>query len=128
MDLRRIRTGEVLAGIGGAALLASLFLPWFSSGGEGLDGWHSLRFTDLFVAVAGFLGLALPLISATQAKADLPISATATAALAGFVAGLLVAYRLLDPLGEQRDTGIFLALAGAGVVFAAAWRTMSSET
>jgi hypothetical protein len=128
VDVGRIRPGEAVAGVAGAALLVSLFLPWFSSGGFSLDGWESLSFTDLMVAVAGLLGLGLPLVSAANAKPDLPIITTATAGLAGVLALLLVLYRVLDPVGDERRGGLFLALAGAALLSAAAWRAMSSES
>ncbi|HKG36387.1 MAG TPA: hypothetical protein VKA89_08130 [Solirubrobacterales bacterium] len=128
MDLRRIRLAEAVAGIAGATLLASLFLPWFSSGGPSLDGWESLSLIDLMVAIAGLLGLALPVVSATNVKPDLPIATTATAALAGVLASLLVLYRALDPAGDERRAGLFVALAGAALLTGGAWRAMSAES
>jgi len=37
MDLRRLRVGEWLAGVGGAALAISLFLPWWGLDGAWID-------------------------------------------------------------------------------------------
>ena len=127
MDLRRIRPAEALAGLAGAALLASLFLPWFSSDGSEVAGWESLRLLDVITALVAVLGISLPLLSAGQEKPDLPIVATTGVCLAAIVEFLLLAYRLLDPVGDGREIGPFVALLAAAGLFAATWWAMSLE-
>ena len=58
---------------------------------------------DLLLAVVGAAAVALPLISASNAKTDVPITATALTVLGG---GIAIAARpptgSLDPVGEGR--------------------------
>src|SRR5688572_20013404 len=47
MDLRRLRAGEWIAAVSGAAVLASLFLPWYDDGAADLSGWEALGAIDV---------------------------------------------------------------------------------
>ncbi len=124
MRASRIRPPELIAGVAGLALLAALFLPWFGAA----DGWEALTVLDLLLAVVGAAAVALPLISASNAKTDVPITATALTVIGGGIASLLVLLRLLDPVGEgSRRTGLYLALGASLAIAAGAWRAMSQE-
>ncbi len=124
MRAGRIRRGEVVAGIGGAALLASLLLPWFE---PGRSGFSSLAVAGLFVAAAALAAIALPLISASQEKTDAPIVAATLTALASAIAIAIAVFRLLDPIGGGREPGLWLALAASLTTFVGAWSAMSDE-
>jgi uncharacterized membrane protein len=128
MDLRRIRAAEAIAGLAGAVLLASLFLPWFSSDGAELAGWESFGVVDLITAGVAVLGISLPLISAGHEKTDLPIVATTAVCLAAIVEVVLLAYRLFEPVGDGREAGPFVALVAAAALAATTWWAMSLET
>ena len=123
MKLTRIRPAEALAGLAGVALLVALFLPWSAN----VDGWESLRFIDLILATAGTLGLSIPVLAAANEKPDAPIAATAIACLAAVVGALLVLFRLLDPVGDERRSGLYLALASVSLLAAFSWWAMSAE-
>ncbi|MFN8161301.1 MAG: hypothetical protein U0R52_09710 [Solirubrobacterales bacterium] len=124
MRLRRVRAAEAIAGAGGLAMLVALFLPWFE---PGVSGWTSLSVTDLLVAGAAAMAIALPAVSAGQAKDDLPIVGTALTCLAGVIALAAVLARLADPLGVGREAGIYLALGGALAVVGGCWWAMKDE-
>jgi uncharacterized membrane protein len=137
VKLRRVRPAEALAGLGGATLLVALFLPWSATEPRCLqppcealtaDGWESLRFIDVILAATAALGLSLPVLSATNEKPDAPIAATAIACLAAVVGGLLVLFRLIDPVGDERRGGLYLALAAVSLLAASAWWAMSAES
>jgi hypothetical protein len=128
VDPRRIRPAEWLAGVAGAVLLGSLFLPWFSTAGSEVGGWESLRLLDLITALVGVLGISLPLVSAGQEKTDLPIVATVAVWMAAIVEILLLAYRLLDPVGETREIGLYIGFLAAAGLAAATWWAMSLES
>jgi hypothetical protein len=122
--LRRVSLPEVLAGTCGLGLLIALFVPWF----DGADAWQAFTVIDLLLALVGAGAAALPLIVASNAKPDAPISATAITTLGGIVATLLVLFRLLDPPGTaSREVGLYLGLLAALGVAAAAWRSMADE-
>ena len=124
MSPGRIRRGELVAGAGGAVLLASLFLPWFE---PGRSGFESLSVADLFVAAAALAAIALPLLSAGQEKTDLPVVADTVSVIASGIAVAIVAYRLLDPVGGGREAGLYLALAASLVTFAGSLSAMGDE-
>src|SRR5687768_9019102 len=124
MRLSRIRPGEAVTGLCGLVLLIALFAPWFGDA----DAWEAFTVADLLLAMAAAMAIALPIVSASNAKPDAPISASALTVLAGFVASLLVLYRLLDPVGDgSRRIGLYLAVLASLGVTGAAWRAMSEE-
>ena len=128
MRLARVRGAELVAGICGAILLASLFLDWFSADAEAASGWASLSFIDAFLAVTGAVAIWLPLLSASQEKTDLVITATALVCLLAVIGSLMCLYRALDPPGSAaREAGVFVALAACLGVVAATWRAMAEE-
>jgi hypothetical protein len=111
MDLRRVRVWEWLTGLAGAALLASLFLPWYGEGGRSLTGWESFAVIDVVLAVAALLAIALPAVAAAQRTAAVPQALTALVLLVGYPAIVLVAIRLLNIPGDDlgREAGVFAA-------------------
>jgi hypothetical protein len=119
MDLRRLRAGEWIAAGSGAALLASLFLPWYDGGGATLTGWQALSAIDVVVALTGAAAVALLVVTATQRVPAVPVMMDALVTLAGILATLLVLIRALDlPTGAAgRGWALWLGLAGAlGIV------------
>jgi hypothetical protein len=124
MRLSRVRPGEAITGIFGLVLLIALFAPWF----EDADAWEAFTVVDLLLAVTAAIAIALPVISASNVKTDAPISASALTVLAGFIASVVVIYRLLDPVGDgSRRIGLYLAAIASLGITAAAWRAMSDE-
>ena len=101
MDFSRLRTGEIIAGIAGVALLVFMFFDWFEGGGggfeletqtqevpgvgevevptgggtaepEGVSGWDSLLDWDGFlVLLAGLSGVALATLTAIGRRLNL---------------------------------------------------------
>jgi hypothetical protein len=119
MDLRRLRAGEWVAALSGAALLVSLFLPWYGTGEQDTTAWEALAAIDIVLAFVGVLGVALLLVTATQRVPAVAIALSAFVTLAGLVGLILVLVRLADLPGaaDGREWGIWLGLAGAiGIV------------
>jgi hypothetical protein len=119
MDLRRLRAGEWVAALSGAALLVSLFLPWYGTGERDTTAWEALAAIDIVLAFVGVLGVALLLVTATQRVPAVAIALSAFVTLAGLVGLILVLVRLADLPGaaDGREWGIWLGLAGAiGIV------------
>jgi hypothetical protein len=124
MRLSRVRSPELLTGVCGLALLVDLFLPWFGAAAA----WEAFTVLDLLLALVGAAAVALPVIYASNAKPDAPITATALTVLGGGLATLLVVFRLLDPVGEGgREVGLYLGLLASAGLTAAAWRAMADE-
>jgi uncharacterized membrane protein len=118
--------GELTAGLAGAALLVSLFLPWFGPD-PAASGWEALSVLDLVLAAVAVGAVSLPMLRATQRKTDLPIIVTSLVALVAIVASVMVLYRLADPAGDGREIGLYLGLAAVFGVSAGAWAAMRNE-
>ncbi len=135
MNANRLRWQEIVAGVGGLALFASLFLQWVDvdcagSVGEceGLNGWQALSVIDLILSAAAVGAIALPIVAATNSKPDAPITGDAFVALLGIISTILVVFRIADPLGGgDRGVGLFMALGAAVVISASAWSAMADE-
>jgi hypothetical protein len=64
MDLRRLRLGEWIAAISGAALIVSLWLPWWDVGSVSFTSWEALSVVDGLLFVLGVFGIAVLPITA----------------------------------------------------------------
>jgi hypothetical protein len=115
MDLRRLRTGEWVAGASGLALLVSLFLPWY----DGRTGWESLGLLDVALAVVGLAALAIPVATAAYRVPALPLALQSLTTLIGILALPSVLIRVLNlpDWAGDREWGLWVGLlAVAGVV------------
>jgi hypothetical protein len=139
MDTSRLTTGDMIAGLGGVALLISLFLPWYGvsvdiagvSLSESGNGWEVLGFIDMLLFLISIGAIA---IVAARAAGVLPDDVSAPVLLLGLgaLAVLLVLYRIIDiptdgdvpaQVDLSRKLGIFIALLAAGAVAYGGWRT-----
>jgi hypothetical protein len=148
--MRRLRAPEWIVAVSGAALLVSLFVPWYSTPGPtcllatdaegayfaregvtsaGCSGWESLAVLDVILALIALSAIALVVVTATQSVPAVPIALDAVVALAGIVATVLVLVRVLwIPDGaDGREWGLWLALAAALGIAAGAWLAMRDE-
>jgi hypothetical protein len=119
MDLRRLRAGEVVASLSGAALFVALFLPWYSADGEQATAWQALTVVDLVLALVAALAASLLPVTASQRVPAVPIALSAFVTLAGLIGLLLVLVRLasLPGAADGREWGLWLGLlAAAGIV------------
>ena len=123
--MRRLRDGEWLAGGGGLALLASLWLDWYG----GMTAWQALAVIDVLLALLALVPLALVVAQATRRSPAVPVALSVLTPLAGALAAALIAFRLIDlPDGAVAvHGGAWLALAAALVVVVGGWRSMRVE-
>ena len=112
LDSSRLRTGEIVAGIGGVALFVFLFFDWFGGGAEvsgslvngtatlshpGISGWDAL--TDLpgfLIILSGISGIALAYLAVGRPAGQHPAPARRGHRAAGR------AGRAADPLADVR--------------------------
>ncbi len=136
MRKNQLRTPEVLAGIGGLLLLGSLFLPWGAADCLGIaacdpdvDGWSAMTVIDVILVFIAAGAIALPVVAASNAKTDAPITGDAFVAGVAILGFLLAVFRLIDPPGglDGRALGPGLAALGSLVIFAGAWTSMHDE-
>jgi drug/metabolite transporter (DMT)-like permease len=125
--MRRLRDGEWIAGAGGAALLAALFLGWYS----GASAWQAFSLLDFLLALLALVPLALVVLQATRESPSLPVAFSVLTTLAGALAALLILYRLLDQPGPNErvdvELGAWIGLGAAVVAALGGWRSMRLE-
>lgn len=106
MDLRRLRTGDLIVGIAGVFLIVSLFLPWYGFDGTLPDGtpfalpehettgWEALSWADFVLLAAGLLGIVLVVLTATQRTVAIPIAVATIGTILALVVLAIVVYKL----------------------------------
>jgi hypothetical protein len=135
LDSSRLRTGEIVAGIGGVALFVFLFFDWFSGGAAvsgsvlngtatlshpGISGWDAL--TDLpgfLIILSGVSGIALACLAAAGQRVNIPFRRGAITATLGVLAVLLIVWRMFAG-SPTLKIGVFLGLAAAIAIAAGA--------
>jgi hypothetical protein len=131
--MRRVRAGEIVAGVAGAVLLLSLFLEWYTVRGraEGLTAWGAFSFVDLLAALVALLGIALAVSQVVGRGPALPVAVAVVTTTLGLAATLLVLYRILNQPGPNDVIGVaagaWLGLAACLGVFLGAWLALSDE-
>lgn len=144
MDLSKLRSGEIAAGIGALLLLISLlFLKWYgfdvSVGGvefgvaTSINAWDGSGFlgtiANIIILAAGVVGLGLVIVKAASKSVSLPVAASSLTAAGGIAAAVLIVLRIFFRPGTDLGLkfGIFLALVGAVVQAVGGWKSMQEE-
>jgi hypothetical protein len=114
--------GRLLAGVGGALLIASLFMAWSDAGGATHDGWQTLSVWDVFLLVTGVCGIAAAVTGGRFGFFRPDLSFNGMTDIFGVMAATLIAWLILFdfPSGADREVGVYLALVGAAAVAAGA--------
>ena len=128
MDVRRLRSGELLAGLSAAGLLFVMFLPWF---GE-RSAWDSMAIARVVLVVFVLCGLTIAVLTVTSRPVAMACSAAAITVGVGALALLLVVYRVVvnepgDNAVVSVEPGAYLGLLLVLGVIAGAWRTLADE-
>lgn len=128
IDPRRLRHGEIIAGLGGLVLLVALFaVPWFGDGhGSAVSGWNAMPILRWFVLVVGVAGVSMAVLQATCATPAIPVTAAVIVTLVGGLGTLLLVVRLFTG-STGPEFGAFIGVAAAFSVVAGAWRSMRQE-
>ncbi|HKH17627.1 MAG TPA: hypothetical protein VKA57_08890 [Solirubrobacteraceae bacterium] len=125
--MRRLRDGEWIAGAGGMALLAALFLDWYS----GASAWQAFSLLDIALALLALVPLGLVVLQATRESPSLPVAFSVLTTLAAAIATLLVLYRMLNQPGPNDvidvEPGAWIGLAAALLTAAGGWRSLRAE-
>lgn len=142
MDSSRLRTGEIVAGIGGLALFVLLFFDWFGGGAEvsgslvngtatlsrpGISGWDAL--TDLpgfLIILSGISGMGLAYLALAGQRLNIPVRRGMVTALLGALAVLLILWRMFAG-SPTLKIGVFLGLAAAVAITAGALMALSED-
>lgn len=125
--MRRLRAGDWIAGAGGLALLAAMFLSWYS----GASAWQAFSVLDVVLALIALVPLALVVLQATRTSPSLPVALSVLTTVAGALATLLILYRIVNQPGPndavEVEPGAWIGLAAAVATTAGGWRSMRDE-
>ncbi len=139
MELSRLRRGDLIAGLGGVALLIVMFLDWYGAGGNatfqgqdiGFNAWQAFSITDLILALTAVSGIGLAVITATHRSPALAVAASVITATLGALATLLVFYRILNQPGPNEffdvKLGAFLGFLSVLAVAVGGFLSMRDE-
>jgi uncharacterized membrane protein len=150
--MRRLRDGEWIAGAGGLALLAAMFLHWYGVSsqwnarpapsadelgivvlirGAEATAWQAFGVLDVVLALLALVPLALVFFQATRRSPSIPVAFSVLTAVAGVLAALLILYRIVNQPGPNDvvdvEAGAWLGLLAALVVAGGGWRSMRVE-
>ena len=105
--MTRLRTGDKLAALYGAALLVAMtVLRWFSPSGNGDNAWASFAVTDVLLALAGVGGILIALLTATRGTPAVPLVATVVTTVLAWLAVVILLYRIVNEPGPDDIVGV----------------------
>jgi hypothetical protein len=121
VDLRRLRAGEWIAGLSGAALVVDLFLPWYGAEGTSATAtaWEAFAVNDAILLLVALFAVGLWTAAATQRTSAVPVGTAALTVLLALVGTILVVIRLVfEPSVESvasHATAVGVAFYGPGL-------------
>jgi hypothetical protein len=118
MTLSKVRAGDVLAGVGGVALLAVMFVPWYrflegvyvgsrtiAAGDTQQTAWQALSLTLVPLVLVALLGITLLATTVFQRTQAWPVAAQVFTSAFGVIASIWVLVRLINPPGPNFAAG-----------------------
>jgi hypothetical protein len=128
VDLRRLRSGELLAGFCAAGLLLVMFLAWFGD----QTAWESMPIVRVALVALVLCALTLVVLTVTSRTVALACSCATITIAVGTIALWLVLYRVaINEPGTNAavsiEPGAHLGLLLVAGVIAGAWRTLADE-
>jgi hypothetical protein len=105
--------GRILAGCGGALLIASLLLPWADGPGDiSRNGWEFLRMSDVLLLIVGLHGIAAAITGGRFGYFRPDLSLNGATDILGVVAAVLLGWLLVFdfPSGTSPQLGVYVAL------------------
>jgi hypothetical protein len=129
--MARLRDGEWIAGAGGVALLAAMFLHWYGAGPFEVTAWQAFEVLDVVLALLALVPLGLVFTQATRPSPSLPVAFSVCTMLAGTLAALLILYRIVNQPGPndvvEVEAGAWLGFVAAIVIASGGWRSLRIE-
>jgi hypothetical protein len=138
----RLSQGQVIAALGGIALLVAMWLPWIGISGPSLpsgvvpggvdtstseDIWKGSSL-DIYLLITGVVAILPALMALTDSAEEFSFVSAATLLLGTVAVILVVAFLTVDfPDGADRKIGAFIGLGGAVVIAIGGFRAMQEE-
>jgi hypothetical protein len=141
--VNRLRSGELIAGASGAALVVFLFgLHWYGVSGtfastlaRGLHartswtGWQGLTYVRWLLLVTALVALALAYFQAVERAPAIPVTLAVITTVLGGLSALALIARVIDTPGNHLDrrAGVYLGLAAAIGIAYGGFRSLREE-
>ena len=137
----RLSQGQMIAAVGGIALLVAMFLPWVGVTGpalpSGLPGgvdtstseniWKGSSL-DIYLLITGVVALLPALLAITNSAEEFSFMSAATLLLGVVAVILVIAFLTVDfPDGADRKIGAFIGLGAAVVIAVGGFRAMQEQ-
>jgi len=128
MDVRRLRSGELLTAAGTAGLAVVLFVDWFG----GRSGWSTMTVGRVLLVLTILLALTLVVLTLRARAVSMATSAAVLTIGAGSLALAYLLYRVgIDEPGRNAlvgvDAGAYLGLLCLVAILVGAWRSLADE-
>jgi uncharacterized membrane protein HdeD (DUF308 family) len=129
MKPRQFRIGELLALLGAACVVVSLFERSYEGPAGTLTAWETFGPAVVLLMAAACAGLALVVSALTERSTALPVSTAVWGVLLGLIAGVAAVVRVLERPDHATSVcvGVWLALAGALAILLGAWQALRDE-
>jgi hypothetical protein len=127
--LRRLRSGELLTLIGVVCLIVAFVEPWYQSPSGNLSAWGTFGAAVVLLLIDTLVALSLVLAALTERSPALPVFTAVWEVPVGLIGLAAAVVRVLERPDHASAlcAGAWLALAGAVIVLAGAWRTITDE-
>lgn len=142
-----MRRAEPVAGLGGVLLLIALALPWYgatetswqleaerapTASGDlpTFSAFTAMTVIDVLIALIALLAVLVPITSLASNGPARPIAVAVLASAFGWIAILLVAYRIVDVPGDglEIEYGAWVALAASVLAWVGSWLSLRDES
>ncbi len=128
MDVRALRSGELVTALGAAGLAVDMFLSWFG----GRSAWETLTVGRVLLVLTIALATTLVVLTLRRRAVSMATSAATVTVGVGTFAALYLLYRVgIDEPGRNGDVGIdagaYLGLVCMLLILGGAWRTLADE-
>ena len=128
-----MRPAEPIAALGGLLLLVSLFLPWYVGvAAEPVDvsGFDALTVIDMVLVLLAMLAILVPISSLASSGPAKSVGVAVLASAFGWIAIVLVLFRIVDVPSDGLELryGAWLALAGAIIAWVGSWLSLRDES
>ena len=134
----RLSQGQIIAAVGGIALLVAMFLPWIGISGPSLPAgvpggvetssseniWKGSSL-DIYLLITGVVAILPALLALTDSAAEFSFVSAATLLLGTVAVILVIAFLTVDlPNGADRKIGAYVGLGAAVVIAVGGFRAM----
>lgn len=128
MDVRRLRSGELVTAGCAVALAVVLFVDWFG----GRSGWSAMTLGRFLLVLMILLALTLVVVTLRAGAVSAALSVGVVTIGIGTIALLYLLYRVgIDEPGRNAlvsvDTGAYLGLLSLLGILAGTWRSLADE-